>query len=182
MIYVLGEVNSDGTMSPYVKVGFVKGEDEYALAYQLKERVNKLQVGNPRKLVVIGKTTGDRVREKALHHMFASARVRRPQVTEWLVLEEGSAFTAWVESVRCETMTFGTKAGVGSRGGLVYVKGANRCSHCKSTEHTSPRCQDKRDRVIDELRQEVANLRTRATPRTRLDPNAWEWRGRVRVS
>lgn len=185
MIYVIGEVNGDGSMSEFVKVGFVGG-DESRFMSAIKERVNKLQVGNPRRLVVIGKATGDRAREKQIHYLFAQARVRRPQATEWLRLEEGSALAEWVESVRIDTLMFGAKAGVGSRGGTPYVKGRNRCGQCKSAEHMRGACPDlaaiREARRKAKLERAAAWERFKGPKRSGRPPGSFVWRGVERHS
>jgi len=137
MIYVIGEMSSDGTMTEFVKVGFVNGGEE-AFARAIKRRVNKLQVGNPRRMVVVGKTNGSRADEKALHYRFHGDRVRRPQATEWLRLEPGSAFAAWVDSVRIDVLTFG----VTLRPKKTAPVRVNRCGRCRSLEHTYSKCPD----------------------------------------
>lgn len=139
-------------MSPYVKVGHVKG-GEAEWFEQVKKRVCKLQVGNPRKLVVIGKANGEQVQEKAIHRRFASARIKRG---EWLLMEEGSAFTVWVESVRIDSLMFG----LGSR--------PPKCVHCLVVGHRKPECSEWK--LVLEQRSE-AKRQKRATCQRCQGPN-----------
>src|SRR3990167_8390135 len=163
MIYVIGEMNSDGTMTEIVKVGFVGGGE------RLKQRASPLQVGIPRRLVLIGKGSGERVQEKTLHRLFESDRVRRPLLTEWLRLDPGSAFAAWVDSVRCEQPTSSAHAVP------IPVLSRVTCSVCSSEKHAKARCPSRPwKREADRVRRLERSGPAAVRP---LPVGRWTWRG-----
>jgi hypothetical protein len=157
MLYVIAERAPAGGLTQFVKVGYVAA-NENNWRERFKQRVNKLQVGNPRQLVVIGKADGERPDEKSVHYRFESLRVRRPQATEWLHLEPGSAFAGWVDSVRIEPMTFG-----------MSIKTA-----------TCPRCGGEHARIdCHELAADAAALRARVEAVANANGVGSDWVDRV---
>lgn len=184
MIYVLGEVMEDGTASPYVKVGFVAGGPDTFL-WRVEKRVNQLQVGNPRRLVLIASCVGEREREKEIHRMFPDVRVRRPHVTEWMRLE--GAFGAFVDSMRLSSpRTFGRAEPKPPKERVVVGRPGPRqkhpCSICGSTDHTMSMCPNYASmrravaraadpKPIAVLRREVRGAGSR---------KSWTWRGKER--
>ena len=158
----MAELNEDGSESGYIKIGFVTTNDWVAALNRIKKRLIDLQQGNPRKLVVVGMTTGQRPEEKALHALFDEHRVRRPLASEW-VRVAGDVAT-WLRNVRiAERVDVSMKIGAGSRGGVAYAKGTNCCSVCHSPTHTKSRC----------------TLTPRRPP---LVGKEWTWRGKERRS
>ncbi len=107
MIYVLAEVDPlDGEVSRYVKIGYADANG--ASVDDALRRVNELQCGNPRKLLVIGLAEGSLRDEQSLHARFTDHRVRLMRLahadgvrdTEWFVSH--GALADWVDSVRIE--------------------------------------------------------------------------------
>lgn len=85
MIYIIGELGIDGVRTPYVKIGLSK--------YDARQRLEQLQIANPRKLIVVATCAGDRTSELLLHARFSVSRVRD---SEWFRVERGSDLERWI--------------------------------------------------------------------------------------
>lgn len=182
MIYVIREQEEDGSWSPFVKVGMVVGDKES----HVRARLNRHQVGNPRRLVVVGMCSGGRAEEKELHERFKRYRVKRKAVREWLRVE--GVLAEWMEIVKCESI---------QKPRQKRPPVPKRCRHCDSLDHTKGKChvrktesqalrQAERDRKAAERRdvrlkreaERLAEIKAERRASVRFDP--FEWRGRVR--
>ena len=179
MIYVMAEVGLDGGYTPFVKIGYVAGRDRASALPMLRRRLNKLQVGNPRRLHVIGLTPGTRKDEKALHYRFQEHRVKRPSVCEWIHLHADVA--SWLETVRVEPIVCMQAVGIGARGGSTEARTCKaHCSMCGEAGHSRPRCPRALPRPAPLWISRRPTIGTDGTPK--LKRGQWVWRGRVRTS
>jgi hypothetical protein len=174
VIYVMSERDESGAATQYVKIGFVSSDEPGEAMRLIRERLIKLQSGNPRKLSVIAMMEGGRTDEKCAHRMFHEHRVKRPTASEWIRLSP--ALESWIEPIRLVApIEVSTRVGLGAKGGTSHLKlGTNRCSQCKSVAHTKARCP------------EVPERKPRSQPKPiRMDDPKWKgrtwvWRGKVR--
>ncbi len=91
MIYVIGELDADA-VDRCVKIGFVVGDD----VRSVKHRLCNLQIGNPRRLALLGVTHGERDTEREIHCTFESCH----RIGEWFSVEHGGILASWIESIR----------------------------------------------------------------------------------
>lgn len=187
MIYVIAERDSDGSLSPYVKVGFVGGATDREAMSRLKRRVNQMQVGNPRLFTVVATCQGSRETEKHIHHKFDDARVRRPAKCEWID-SRNVEFATWLATISLPVpLTFGKTLparGVRRRKEKkipVPASFGKACDRCQQTTHRTKDC---RVTLILSNRPSQTNWTWRDRTRSSAPPaprhKEWEWRGKVR--